>query len=98
MRISSNILKLTSILLVMASPVGAGENASKTLKFQAISPHFIAALGDPNAPTGTGAETWGYWDHDPGPRGIWLRLFPIVRAAGGFAPSGWQSPLTGSSH
>jgi len=29
---------------------------------------FIAALGDPNSNSGTGAETWGLWVDDPGPR------------------------------
>ena len=34
---------------------------------------FIAALGDPKASSGTGAEEWGLWRDDPGPRGFYLR-------------------------
>ena len=34
---------------------------------------FIAALGDPSASSGTGAEHWGLWRDDPGPRGVFLK-------------------------
>lgn len=54
---------------------------------------FIAALGDPNASSGTGAEAWGLWPEDPGPRGVRLgREFDLVlasSASGGKAPAGW---------
>ena len=60
------------------------------ITYEPISPHFIAALADPTANSGTGAETWGYWDYDPGKFGVWLRLFPVLKAAGGFAPGNWK--------
>lgn len=51
---------------------------------------FIAALGDPRASSGTGAETWGLWRDDPGPRGVYLRdLERRVVAKAGKAPAGW---------
>jgi hypothetical protein len=51
---------------------------------------FIAALGDPTATSGTGAETWGIWHDDPAQRAVWLKYYTIVKAAGGFAPGNWQ--------
>ncbi len=61
-----------------------------TITFQRIPTQFIAALGDPEATSGTGAERWGLWTRDPGPRGVWLRLFPVLEAAGGYAPGNWK--------
>lgn len=59
-------------------------------KFRRVPTQFIAALGDPNATSGTGAETWGVWRVDPGPRGVWLKKFDELQAAGGIAPAKWQ--------
>ena len=52
---------------------------------------YIAALGDPGASSGTGAETWGLWSDDPGPRGVRLNAFEskLVQTQGK-APAGWQ--------
>ena len=60
------------------------------IKFKRISPQFIAALADPKANAGIGAETWGLWSQDPGPRGVWLSLYPVLKAAGGYAPGNWR--------
>ena len=51
---------------------------------------FIAALGDPAASSGTGADTWGLWEEDPGPRGVNLRSYPKLEKASGKAPAGWK--------
>jgi hypothetical protein len=51
---------------------------------------YIAALGDPGATSGTDAETWGFWEVDPGPRGVWSTEFVELMAHGGKAPAGWQ--------
>jgi hypothetical protein len=51
---------------------------------------YIAALGDPGATSGTGAETWGLWALDPGPRGVWSADYEALKANAGVAPSGWQ--------
>ncbi len=64
--------------------------AAETVKFKRIPAQFIAALGDPNATDGTGAETWGLWTSDPGPKGVWLRLFPVLKASGGYGPGNWK--------
>ena len=52
---------------------------------------FISALGDPKSSSGTGAETWGLWREDPGPRGVRLRGgYDKLAANGGTSPAGWQ--------
>jgi hypothetical protein len=52
---------------------------------------FIAALGDPTASSGSGAETWGLWREDPGPLGVRLSGYKSkLEATGGKAPAGWQ--------
>jgi len=39
--------------------------------YERVSPlQFIAALGDPEANSGDGADSWGIWETDPGPRGF----------------------------
>mmetsp|Transcript_81906 Transcript_81906/g.240430 ORF Transcript_81906/g.240430 Transcript_81906/m.240430 type:complete len:218 (-) Transcript_81906:35-688(-) len=57
--------------------------------FQPVETQFIAALGDPAAKSGAGAQSWGIWRVDPGPRGVYLRDWPKLQADGGAAPSGW---------
>jgi len=47
-------------------------------------------LGDPEATSGDGAETWGLWRDDPGPRGVYLRDYDRrVLSNGNVAPAGW---------
>ena len=55
-----------------------------------IATQYIAALGDPGASAGTGAETWGLWPVDPGPRGVRLSDYETLTAAGGMAPAEWK--------
>ena len=41
--------------------------------------------------SGTGADKWGIWTVDPGPRGVELRDYPKLEARGGVAPrGGWK--------
>ena len=51
---------------------------------------YIAALGAKTATSGTGAESWGLWAVDPGPRGVRLSGYDALLAAGGVAPAGWS--------
>lgn len=78
-------------LLMMATlgqPADAtGENQTK---FKRIPTQFIAALGDPGAGSGSGAQLWGLWRLDPGPRGVWLESFEQLKAANGVAPAQWR--------
>ena len=68
------------------------DDAGGKAKFKRLSPiQFIAALGDPAASSGTGAEQWGLWREDPGPRGVFLRDYEKKLASkGGTAPAGWR--------
>lgn len=72
----------TSMAAMAASAAGAG-----TVMRQ-IDTQFIAALGAPGDSKGSNAAEWGLWVKDPGPRGVWLSLYPALAAAG-MAPAGW---------
>lgn len=72
--------------LIALLPVSARAETAYT----PVETQYIAALGDPEAVSGTGAETWGFWPVDPGPRGIRLSAYEKLVAAGGMAPEGWQ--------
>ena len=59
------------------------------MKFKRISAQYIAALGDDKATSGTGAESWGLWRDDPGPRGVPLDKYGRLKAALNIAPAKW---------
>ncbi|HUV23229.1 MAG TPA: hypothetical protein VMZ32_15640, partial [Gammaproteobacteria bacterium] len=80
------------VLLMLLQPAqivsasGAGETT-----FRSVRTQFIAALGDPTASSGSGAQTWGLWRKDPGPRGVWLNNFEQqLVISGGVAPASWK--------
>ena len=77
---------LFALLLITAKPAEAQEE----LIFKRVPTQFIAALGDPGASFGKGAETWGIWRKDPGPRGVWLKSFDKLMERNGRGPGGWQ--------
>jgi hypothetical protein len=58
-------------------------------QFRRIEPQFIAALGDAGAKSGSGAQAWGFWDKDPGPRACKLDHYPQLKATG-VAPAQWK--------
>eukprot|EP00466_Bigelowiella_natans_P014533 jgi/Bigna1/33711/e_gw1.3.257.1 len=58
-------------------------------EFKRIPTQFIAALGDPNSRVGEGAQEWGLWRQDPGPRGVWLSDYKELKRNGGLAPANW---------
>ena len=60
------------------------------IKFYRIPTQYIAALGDPTATSGSGAETWGLWDVDPGPRGLWIKHYDQLASTGGITPAKWE--------
>ena len=59
-------------------------------KYNRIPLQYIAALAPEGAKSGTSAETWGLWREDPGPIGVWLRLYQTLRQVGGIGPTGWR--------
>jgi len=83
---------LTTGLLMMMAALGPSAYAAgqDQTKFKRVSPQYIAALGDSTATSGSGAEAWGLWPVDPGPRGVRLERYERLRAAGGIAPAQWK--------
>lgn len=78
------LLSLGCLMLVAGHASGAD-----LTKFKRIEPQFIAALGDPSATSGNGAQAWGFWDQDPGPRACKLDHYPQLKATGE-APAKWK--------
>lgn len=70
---------------------GAATSPEGEVKFRRVPrTQFIAALGDPNASSGRGADQWGLWTEDPGPRGVRLGSgYKRMMENGGEAPAGW---------
>ncbi len=86
--VSRRLLAMGSLILVAGlQPVHA--SAEDLSKFKRIEPQYIAALGDPKATAGSGAQSWGLWSQDPGPRGCKLDRYPELKATG-VAPSQWK--------
>src|SRR5687768_13244169 len=75
---------LLAIGLLMLPAQSEAETA-----FTPIPTQYIAALGDPGATSGIGAEWWGLWRVDPGPRGVELTSYEALKADGGVAPAQW---------
>jgi hypothetical protein len=67
--------------------------SGSTCTFQRVQTQFIAAdpgMGNPQAKSGSGANEWGLWRVDPGPRGVRLHQFVALEKNGGVAPAGWK--------
>ena len=84
------LLSIASLLLAasLQQPVHAAQ--ADLSKFKPIEPQYIAALGNPKDTSGNGAQSWGLWIQDPGPRGCKLDRYNQLKAAGGVAPSQWK--------
>ena len=80
---------LSCVLLAMGLLMLPGPAEAETV-FQSIPTQYIAALGDPGATSGIGAESWGLWPVDPGPRGVRLSGYEKLQAEGGVAPAQWK--------
>lgn len=88
------LLTLVFFVFALLSTSLAAEEP-KGIRFKPVEPQFIAALGMGNANSGSGAEHWGIWKQDPGPRGVWLRDFKWLESRHGVAPAGWTFDETG---
>jgi hypothetical protein len=89
------ILVTTLLLTIVTVSLAAcaedrAEQDSDEMRFQRVPMQYIAALGGEDATSGTGAQAWGLWRVDPGPRGVRLKGYEKLRSAGGRAPAGWQ--------
>ncbi len=78
---------LVTITIVTQPVYAAGDGQTK---FKRISTQYIAALGNPDATSGSGAQSWGLWPLDPGPRGVKLNRYPSLKDANGIAPARWK--------
>ncbi len=79
---------LSMMMAALGQPAhAAGKDQTK---FKRVSPQYIAALAAPGAVSGSGAEAWGLWPLDPGPRGVRLNRYEQLRAAGDIAPAKWK--------
>ena len=76
---------------ILAGMIGLGLAcpARAEVAYQEMPLQFIAALGEPGERSGHNAQLWGRWQVDPGPRGVWLSVFPAL-AVTGVAPAGWR--------
>ena len=74
-----HVRRFLSVGALMLAVHASGADLSK---FRRIEPQFIAALGDPGATSGNGAQAWGYWDKDPGPRACKLDHYPQLKKTG----------------
>jgi hypothetical protein len=82
------LLSMGSLMLLAGAyqPVHAADLS----KFKRIEPQYIAALAEPGATSGNGAQSWGIWTVDPGPRGSQLDSYEQLKASGGVTPAGWK--------
>jgi hypothetical protein len=67
-----------------------GAKVKAAVAWKPIPTQFLAALGNPLSGKGTGAENWGLWTLDPGPRGVRLANISTLFANGGVAPAQWR--------
>src|ERR1700742_4967520 len=86
--VSRRLLSMGS--LILAASLQQPASGVDLSKFRRIEPQFIAALGDPGATSGNGAQSWGLWSQDPGPRGCKLDRYDQLKATGGVTPSQWK--------
>jgi hypothetical protein len=70
-------------------PPSAWAASATDSRFRRVPTQFIAALDNPAASSGTGAQAWGIWTLDPGPRGVALDRFAQLTRAGNVAPANW---------
>ena len=83
------LLAMGSLMLAAGLQQPVHATPADLSKFRRIEPQFIAALGDPKATSGNGAQSWGFWDKDPGPRACELERYPQLKATG-VAPAQWK--------
>jgi len=81
-------LLYSTLVLFMSANIQAADD--EAVKFKRIRTQFIAALGAPDATSGNGAQEWGLWPVDPGPRGVPLNRYDRLEADGFVARAGWR--------
>src|SRR5881394_459325 len=92
--VSRRLLAIGSLMLAAGLQQPVHASGVDLSKFRRIEPQYIAALGDPGATSGSGAQSWGLWPVDPGPRGVELDDYERLKNAGGVAPARWKFDRT----
>jgi len=90
MKFRYSILAATWIAAFTLATAPAQAAGSGPANYQSIDAQYIAALGDPKARSGGGAQTWGIWKEDPGPRGVELGQYARLKKNGGVTPARWK--------
>jgi hypothetical protein len=81
---------LLGCLLLATGLFALPARSEAEMVYKPIPTQYIAALGDPGATSGAGADSWGLWRLDPGPRGVQLTGYEALKADGGVAPAQWK--------
>lgn len=81
--------KVFSIIPLALGLLSFANDVSAETVIKRIPTQYIAALGDKDLKSGIGAETWGLWPVDPGPRGVRLSNYENLRLNKGVAPAQW---------
>jgi hypothetical protein len=84
------VLVPTMLLTMVALSQVACAQDRDEMKFERVSMQYVAALGGESDSSGSGAQAWGLWPVDPGPRGVRLKNYDQLQSSGGRAPAGWQ--------
>ena len=92
--LSAAVLAMGLLMMMVAMGQSAHAAGKDETKIKRIPTQYIAALGDPRATSGSGAQSWGLWHVDPGPRGVRLGRYDQLKAAGGIAPAQWKFDST----
>ena len=85
MRTNKNLNRALLIVLIL---IGQHVYAENPTSFKHIPVQYIVALGDPSANSGSGAQSWGLWNQDPGSRGCLLENYRELKKTG-VAPAQW---------
>jgi len=89
MNLPMNLGSKIALALLLTAAAGCSRREVPT-RFKPVPTQFIAALAEPSAKSGTGAQSWGVWRLDPGPRGVRLDSYERLKSAGGVAPAQWK--------
>jgi hypothetical protein len=84
------LLLTTVAISLSACAQDSDEQVIQEMKFERVPMQYIAALGGEGESSGSGAQAWGLWPVDPGPRGVRLKDYEKLQQADGRAPAGWQ--------
>ena len=89
MKMCSSLRRIILTMTLIMMMVSLGQSAYAQMSFKHVSIEYIVSLGDPNANSGNGAQLWGLWHQDPGPRGCMLDDYKKLKTTG-VAPAQWK--------